>query len=221
VLPRCTVRNPRHLYTEQELTKILNEARNVSKRNPVAGLTLYTMIGLAASTGLRISEVVSLDREDVDLETGILNVKHSKFKKSRLVPLHKTTLEVVCNYAAVRDVAYPQCKAMAFFINSRRKRFAKNTLQQLFAGAACRAGLRAPKGRGPGFHDLRHYFATERLLRWYKSGIDVQAMLPALATYMGHAHYTDTAYYLTATAELLGLAADRYQHWLTGKEAES
>jgi hypothetical protein len=58
------------------------------------------------------------------------------------------------------------------------------------------------------------------LLRWYKAGINVHAMLPALATYMGHAHYTDTAYYITATAELLGLAADRYQQWLTGKEAE-
>lgn len=220
-LPRSPMRNPRHLYTEQEIAKILDEARNVSKKNSVAGLTLHTMIGLAASTGLRISEVVRLDREGVDLETGILNVKYSKFKKSRLVPLHNTTLQVVRNYAAVRDVSYPKCKAVAFFINSRQKRFAQNTVQQLFAGAACRAGLRGPKGRGPGFHDLRHYFATERLLRWYKTGIDVQAMLPALATYMGHAHYTDTAYYLTATAELLGLAAERYLRWLASKEAES
>ena len=220
-LQRSTTRNPPHIYTEQELAKILNEARNVSKNNPVAGLTLHAMIGLAASTGLRISEVVRLDREDEDLKTGILYIRHSKFDKSRLVPLHKTTLEVVGNYAAVRNVAYPKCKAVAFFINSRKQRFARNTLQQLFAGAACRAELRGPKGRGPSFHNLRHYFATKRLLRWYEAGIDVQAMLPVLATYMGHAHYSNTAYYLTATAELLGLAAGRYQHWLTSKEAES
>jgi integrase len=220
-LQRSTARNPRHIYTGQELGKILNEARHVSHKNPVAGLTLHTMIGLAASTGLRISEVVRLDREDVDLKTGVLNVRHSKFDKSRLVPLHKTTLEVLGNYAAVRDAAFPNCKAVAFFINSRQKRFARNTLQQLFAKAACRAGLRGPRGRGPSFHDLRHHFATERLLRWYKTGIDVQTMLPVLATYMGHAHYTDTAYYLTATAELLALAAGRYQHWLADQEAES
>jgi integrase len=219
-LQRSEARNPRHIYTEQELEKILNEARHVSPKSPVAGLTLYTMIGLAASTGLRISEVVRLDREDVDLKTGVLNIRHSKFGKSRLVPLHKTTLEIMRNYAAVRDAAYPSGKDVAFFITSRKKRFSRNTLQQLFAGAAFRAGLRGPKGRGPSFHDLRHRFATERLLRWYKACIDVQAMLPALATYMGHAHYTDTAYYLTATAELLGLAADRYQQWLTGKGAE-
>jgi integrase len=220
VLQRSEARKPRHIYTEPELEKILNEARQASPQNRAAGLTLYTMIGLAASTGLRISEIVRLDREDVDLKTGILNIRHSKFGKTRLVPIHETTLEIIRNYAAVRDAVYPCYKDVAFFITSRRKRFARNTLQQLFAGAAFRAGLRGHKGRGPTFHDLRHRFATERLLRWYKAGINVHAMLPALATYMGHAHYTDTAYYITATAELLGLAADRYQQWLTGKEAE-
>lgn len=213
-------RTPRHIYTDEELQKILTEARSISLKNPVRGLTLHTMIGLAASTGLRISEIIRLDIEDVDLKRGNLNIRHSKFNKSRLVPLHRTTLQVVTNYAAARDAVYPNCKAVAFFINSRRKRFARNTLQQLFAGVACRAGLRGPKGRGPTFHDLRHRFATERLVRWYKAGIDVQAMLPALATYMGHTHYTDTAYYLTATAELLALAGERYQRWLARKEAE-
>jgi len=219
-LQRSKARDPRHIYTEKELEKILFEAHHISQKNPVAGLTLRTMIGLAASTGLRISEVVRLDREDVDLKTGVLNIRWSKFNKSRLVPLHRTTSEVVRNYAAARDAAFPNCKAVAFFINSRQKRFARNTLQQLFAKAACRAGLRGPKGRGPSFHNLRHYFATERLARWYKAGVDVQAMLPVLATYMGHAHYTDTAYYLTATPELLAFAGDRYQRWLAGKEAE-
>ena len=213
-------RTPCHIYTDEELHKILTEARHVSRKYPVRGLTLHTMIGLAASTGLRISEIVRLDREDVDLKTGVLNVRHSKFNKSRIVPLHRTTLQVVCNYAAIRNAAFPNCKAVAFFINSRQKRFARNTLQQLFAGVACRAGLRGPKGRGPTFHDLRHRFATERLVLWYEAGVDVHAMLPALATYMGHAHYTDTAYYLTATAKLMALASERYQRWLAGKEAE-
>jgi integrase len=219
-LQRSKTRTPRHIYTDQELQKILHEARHVSQNNPICGLTLHSMIGLAASTGLRISEVIRLDREDVDLKTGILNIRRSKFNKTRLVPLHRTTLEVVGNYAAARDAAFPSCKAVAFFINSRQKRFARNTLQQLFAGVACRARLRGPKGRGPSFHNLRHYFATERLVSWYKAGIDVQGMLPALATYMGHTHYTDTAYYLTATAELLALASERYQRWLASKEVE-
>jgi len=219
-LERSKARTPRHIYTDEELQKILVEARNVSANNPICGLTLYTMIGLAASTGLRISEVIRLDREDVDLETGVLNIRCSKFNKSRLVPVHPTTLEVLRNYAAARDAAFPNCKAVAFFVNIIKKRFVRNTVQKLFAGVARRVGLRGPKGRGPSFHDLRHRFATERLVLWYKAGSDVQAMLPALATYMGHGHYTDTAYYLTATAELMALASARYQNWLGGKEAQ-
>ena len=213
-------RTPRHIYTDEELQKILTEARSVSPKNPVCGLTLHTMIGLAASTGLRISEILRLDREDVDLKTGVLNVRCSKFNKSRLVPLHKTTVEVLHNYAVARDAAFPNCKAAAFFVSSRQKRCVRNTVQQLFAGVACRAGLRGPKGRGPTFHDLRHRFATKRLVLWYDAGVDVQAMLPALATYMGHACYTETAYYLTATPTLMALASERYQRWLAGKESE-
>jgi integrase len=107
-----------------------------------------------------MADTAHLDREDVDLKTGVLSIRHSKFDKSRLVPLHKTTSEIACNYASVRDAAYPICKDVAFFITPRRKRFARNTLQQLFARAAFHAGLRRPKGRGPSFHNLRHRFAT-------------------------------------------------------------
>jgi len=219
-LERSKARTPRHIYTDQELQKILAEARRISPKNPVCGLTLHTMIGLAASSGLRVSEVIRLDREDVDLKTGVLNIRCSKFNKSRFVPLHQTTLEVVRNYAAARDAAFPNCKALAFFVNTIQKRCVRNTVQKLFAGVACRAGLRGPKGKGPTFHDLRHRFATKRLVLWYKAGLDVQAMLPALATYMGHVHYTDTAYYISAIAELMALASERYQRWLAGKEAE-
>jgi integrase len=213
-------RIPRHIYTDEELQKILAEARNISRNNPVWGLALHAMIGLAASTGLRISEIIRLDREDVDLKTGVLNVRYSKFNKSRLVPIHKTTLDVIHNYAVARDVAFPNCQTAAFFVNTRQKRCVRNTIQQLFAGIACRTGLRGPKGRGPTFHDLRHRFATERLVLWYEAGIDVYAMLPVLATYMGHVHYTDTAYYITTTAKLMTLASERYQSWLIGKETE-
>jgi integrase len=219
-LERSKARIPRHIYTDEELQQILTEAGRVSKKNPVCGLTLHTMIGLAASTGLRISEVVRLDREDVDLNTGVLNVRDSKFNKSRLVPLHRTTLDVLHDYAAARDAAYPNCNAVAFFVNTTQHRCVRNTVQQLFAKVACRAGLRGSTGRGPTFHDLRHHFATKRLVLWYEAGVDVQAVLPVLATYMGHARYSDTAYYLTATAELMALASERYQRWLAGKEAE-
>jgi integrase len=216
---RSRSRTPPYIYTDEELACLLGEARHLSAKHPVRGITVHTMIGLTASIGLRISEVVGLDRPDVDLATGSLLVRQSKFGKDRYVPVHITTLEVLRYYATVRDAAFPNCHHPAFFLNLSQRRYSPNTLQQVFCRLARRAGLRGPKGRGASFHDLRHRFAVKRLVAWYKAGIDVQAMLPALATYMGHVHYSDTAYYLTATAELLGLAAGLHERSLQQEEA--
>ena len=209
-LPRPTRQPPRHILTDEELARVLHEAQHVSPCYPVCGVTIHAMVGLAASTGLRISEVVRLDKADADLQTGVLLVRRSKFGKDRYVPVHPTTLEVLRGYAAVRDAAYPDCHDPAFFLTMWQKRFVRNTLQQTFCKLARRVCLRGPRGRGLSFHSLRHRFAVKRLVAWYRAGVYVQAMLPALATYMGHVHYSDTAYYLTATAELMGLAADRH-----------
>ena len=122
------------------------------------------------------------------------------------------------SYAAVRDSVFANCRDDAFFVTMCKGRFARNTLQQEFCKVARGAGLRAPKGRGMSFHSLRHRFAVKRLIAWYEAGVDVQAMLPVLATYMGHVQYTDTAYYLTATAELLELAAERYHRSLRAEQ---
>ena len=209
-LRRSKTRPPAHIFTDEELKRVLHEARHISAKNPVRGVTLHTMVGLTASTGLRISEVVRLDKADVDLDTGVLVVLKTKFNKERLVPVHPTTLEKLRGYAAVRDATFPECTRPAFFINMWRRRFAKSTLGLAFREAVHRIGLREEKGEGPSFHDLRHTFAVRRLVAWYKAGVDVQAMLPALATYMGHVHYSNTAYYITATPELMALAAERY-----------
>jgi integrase len=106
VLERSKIRAPRHIYTNQELQTLLDEARHLSPKIPFYGLTLQTAIGLAASSGLRISEIVRLDKTDADVKTGILNIRNSKFNKSRLVPIHDTTRSVLY-YAAARDSAFP------------------------------------------------------------------------------------------------------------------
>jgi integrase len=220
-LRRSKARRPAYIYTDQELSNILREARHISPRNAIRGVTLHAMIGLAASTGLRIREVVRLNKIDVDLKTGVLVVRQTKFRKDRCVPVHTTTLEILRNYAAVRDAALPHGNHDAFFINMNRRRFCRNTVQQAFCKLVRRVGLRGPVGRGPCFHDLRHRFAVTRLVSWYKAGLDVQALLPALATYMGHIHYSDTAYYLKSTAELLGFAAELYHRSLHLEDAQS
>ncbi len=205
---------PAHIYSDEEITRLMNGARRVSRINPLRNVTLHTIVGLTASTGLRISEVVKLNRADVDLETGILTIRRSKFQKDRLVPVHQTTLNVLRDYVPLRDARFPRPATPAFFISMWGGRFCTNTLSQAFRNLACSVGVRNAIGLGPRFHDLRHTFAVRRLVAWYREGKEVQAMLPFLATYMGHVHYRDTAYYLTATAELLGLAAEKYDAFL-------
>jgi integrase len=210
-LPRPRRRPVRHIISDDELALLLREARHVSKTHPVRGITLNTIVGVAASTGLRIGEVVRLDRADVDLATGVLLIRQTKFRKDRYVPTHPSTLEMLRRYAALRDATFLDCRDAAFFVTLRQRGFARNTLQQALCKLGRRAGLRGPTGVGISFHSLRHRFAVKRLIAWYEAGVDVQAMLPMLATYMGHVCYSETAYYLTATPELLGLAAERCQ----------
>jgi integrase len=217
-LPASLFQRPRshpapYIFTNNELAHLVEAARNVSRRMPMRGRTLQTIIGLTACTGLRKSEVRGLDRADVDLAQGVLHIRNTKFDKSRRLPLHPSTTVVLAAYADARDRYFGVIACPAFFPTIWRTHFASVTLHQSFREACERAGICRKQGPGPRFHDLRHTFAVRRLADWYREGADVQAMLPALATYMGHGHYTDTAWYLTATAELLGLAADAFDRY--------
>ena len=166
-----------------------------------------TLVGLLASSGLRSGEALRLDRADVDLVSGVLQIRKTKFRKDRLVPVHTTTLAALRQHARHRDAAFSAPKEAAFFLSSRGGRLSSAGLYQAF-GAACKlAGLDEGKPLRP--HDLRHRFAVARLAAWHRENADVQALLPLLATYLGHARYSDTAYYVTGTADLLGMAADR------------
>jgi integrase len=200
---------PPFIFTEQELEQLLRKATEVPQRHKVANLALHAMIGLAVSTGLRRREVVGLDQADVDLETGILIVRRTKFDKDRLVPVHATTLKVLRAYSTARTQMPGALNEIAFFLNARARRYQPDNLGYLFRQLVRRIDLHPPRTSRPTFRSLRHTFAVRRLIGWYREGANVQALLPALATYMGHVHYSSTAYYLTATAEMLGVAAER------------
>ena len=200
---------PPYIFTEQEVEHLLRRATEFPRRHPVSNVALRAMIGLAASTGLRPREVVGLDQADVDLDTGILVIRRSKLDKDRLVPVHATTLDVLRAYAAGRDEMPGAGSDTAFFLNGRVRRYQTDNLDYLFRRVVQRIDLHPPRGTMPTFRSLRHTFAVRRLVAWYRAGANVQALLPALATYMGHVHYSSTAYYLTATAEMLGVVAER------------
>lgn len=209
VLPRSRAIPPVRILEESELQRLLLAARGISPLHPMRGQTLHTVIGLLASTGLRSGEAVRLDRTDVDLERGILLIRQTKFRKDRLVPVHPITTEVLLGYAHRRDAVYPGSTSPAFFLSLRGGRLSHSAFGTAFRQACAKAGLDEGLPRCLRPHDLRHRFAVNRLVAWHREGIDVQARLPVLAAYLGHVHYSDTAYYVTGTPELLGLAAAR------------
>ena len=193
--------------SDEELGSLILACRRVSPDYPERAAVLTALVGLLASTGLRSGEALRLDRADVDLVNGVLHIRKTKFRKDRLVPVHPTTLTALRDYARHRDAVFPMPRDSAFFLSSRGNRLSPSGLYAAFDAACALAGLDGDKGLRP--HDLRHRFAVTRLAVWHQEKADVQALLPLLATYLGHARYTDTAYYVTGTAELLGIAAER------------
>jgi integrase len=206
-LPRSRAIPPPRILSDAELASLMAACSRISPATPHRGRTLATLIGLLASAGLRSGEALRLDRADVDLAGGVLTIRKTKFRKDRLVPVHATTRIALRQYAHDRDRVFSTPKDCAFFLSSRGNRLSSPGLQSAFAETRKLAGLDDGKPIRP--HDLRHRFAVTRLALWHQERADVQALLPLLATYLGHASYSDTAYYITGTADLLAMAADR------------
>lgn len=200
--------NP-YLYSEFEVERLLEEARNMPAQFSLQPLTYHCLFGLLAVTGLRISEALNLESRDVNWADGVLTIRSSKFGKSRLVPLHPTTKDVLGHYAAERIQRFPDRPTAAFFPSRTGARLDAGQVRRTFYRVSRRIGIRgASASRGPRLHDFRHRFAVETLLRWYRSGEDVRRRLPILSTYLGHVHVTDTYWYLSNTPELMAAAGD-------------
>ena len=204
-----------HLYDLGEIMALMNAASTLPLALQAA--TYRTLIGLLAVTGLRLGEAIRLDRDDVDMELGLVRILHSKFGKSREVALHETTIHALAAYAQDRDrlCAEPRCEA--FLVSTRGTRLLAPSIHETFNRLARIAGIASrPGGRNPRPHDLRHAWAVATLLDWYRDGLDVQARLPLLSTYLGHITPASSYWYLTAAPELLALAAQRLEPTMEG-----
>ena len=211
LLPAKEYRPAPYLYRDEEIVALMAAAGVL--RPPLRAATFRTLIGLLACTGLRIGEALRLDRDNVDLNDGVLTVRDSKFGKSREVLLHASTVAALAEYCEIRDRLCTQPTQQSFFITTRGSRIAHPTIYLPFRALLVQAGITHPvPGRHVRVHDLRHSFAVRTLLGWYRDGGDVQARMPLLSTYMGHVDPAATFWYLSAAPELLGLAADRLEH---------
>ena len=204
-----------YVYTPSEIRHLLDTARQFpSPCAPLRPLVLYTMLVLACCAGLRLGEIVRLELDDVDLVAGQITIRETKFFKSRTLPLANSVLAALRAYLeARRQVGAPQEGTSGLFWHGQRaRRYSYVMTGKLLVRVLRRAGLKPERGRvGPRIHDLRHAFVVNRMLTWYREGINPQTRLPYLATYLGHKDINSTLVYLTVTQELLQQASERFR----------
>lgn len=172
------------------------------------------MLVLAYCAGLRLGELSRLDLDDVHLEAGDIAIRETKFFKSRTLPLTDSVMAALREYLdARRRAGAPQDGSSGLFWHVQgAARYSRVMTHKLLVRVLRRAGLKPEQGRvGPRIHDLRHAFVANRMLAWYREGINPQARLPYLATYLGHKDINSTLVYLTVTQELLQQASERFR----------
>jgi site-specific recombinase XerD len=207
VVPKRPERFVPYIYSWEDLRRLLDAADALPGRlGCIEPLTLRTTVLLLYATGLRVREAIALNVPDVDLHSGVLLVRQTKFFKDRWVPLGEQVRSVLARYAQRGQTCPATDPDQRPFLTTRTgQRLPDHTLQGSFQRLRTQAGVRRTDGARyqPRLHDLRHTFAVHRLTSWYRQGADVQKLLPQLAVYLGHAHLASTQTYLSMTPELL------------------
>jgi integrase/recombinase XerD len=204
-----------HIYSEAEICSLLAVARSFpAPDTPIRPVMLYTIVVLAYCVGLRIGEIVRLTIGDVNLDAQTIEIRETKFFKSRRLPFTRSVTTALRDYleARIRDGAPTDASAPLFWCRSKRRAYRYVTICALLRQVIRKAGLKPLPGRiGPRIHDLRHSFVVARLLAWYREGVNAQARLPYLATYLGHKDIHSTLVYITITDELVLQATERFR----------
>jgi integrase len=212
-LPARSQRATPYLYSQSDVDALRTAAGRLTSEH--RAVTFATLIGLLAVTGIRVGEAIRLDLDDIDWSEGSLTIRKSKFGKSREVVLHPTTVEALRVYAERRRQLRPRPRTPSFFVSLTGNRLIYQNVHFTFHELVEQAGIgpRSPRCR-PRPHDLRHTFAVNTLLGWYRDGLDVASRMHLLSTYLGHLDPSNTYWYLSATPELLGLAGERLERTL-------
>lgn len=202
-----------HIFTAQETRLVLQGAAALGPEGSLRPRTYVTLLGLIAATGLRVSEALRLKLDDIT--AGGLVIRETKFRKSRLLPLHATTRKMFDDYLALRRPFAGTDDAV--FLSERRRALSRITVNLTFVGILRSVGLDSGKGRRPRIHDFRHTFAVRSLEQCKGVREDVARHMLALSTYLGHAQLASTYWYLQATPRLLlDIATRTESHHATG-----
>ena len=207
LLPRAYHRPAPYLLSAAGIAALITAAGAL--RPALHAATYQTLIGLLAVAGLRPREALTLDIADVSLQAGVMTV-HGKYGKTREILLHPSTVTRLAGYAQLRDQIFPRRPGTSFFVSVLGTPLNPRRFYRIFTRLAGQAGLRplTPHCK-PVPMSLRHSFAVATLVRWYRDGVDVDARMPLLSTWLGHVDPADTYWYISAAPELLALAAGR------------
>jgi len=206
VFPSSAARRVPHLWSPTEVSALLEATRGL--RPPLRAATHEALFGLIAVSGMRIGEAIALDRDDVDLTDGVLTIRETKLGHCRMVPLHPSATDALGSYAARRDQLRPTPRSRRFFLSSVGTGLDVGGVHVTFNQLTTAIGMRTTTAR-PRVHDLRHSFAVQTLIDWHRSGVEVAGRMAVLSGYLGHVNPAGTYWYLSATPELMALAADR------------
>ncbi|OGW81650.1 MAG: hypothetical protein A3G33_08325 [Omnitrophica bacterium RIFCSPLOWO2_12_FULL_44_17] len=211
LIPPAKRKTEPHIYTPEELQSILRRTSRLAPLDSLRPHTFTSLISLLWVSGMRISEVLKLNLEDIDLSTGIIHVRQTKFYKSRLIPLARSSTAALERYYNRRaQYGHDQHPTAPFFVNECAKRCNYITIQIVFHELVRQLGIKTAQGKPPRLHDFRHTFATRWLSEFYHSGKDPTACLPVVATYLGHTDVTKTQVYLHPSLEVLQTASKQF-----------
>jgi len=213
LLPYRPKRAQPYMYSDEQIKELLRAALKLPAKNGLRPWTYHCLFGLLSVTGLRVSEAQNLELQDVDLRAGVLTIRGAKFGKSRLVPLHASTRRVLADYMARREQMWANRPVSSYvFVSNWGNRLDGGDIRRTFYALSRQIGLRGPSdSHGPRLHDMRHGFASKTLLSWYRAGENAERRLPILSAYLGHVHWSDTFWYLSALPELMHEAMSRLE----------
>lgn len=194
-----------YIYSSEEIERLLRAARQL---HPLLRAATYeALFGLLAVSGMRLGEALGLARDDVDFANALVRIRHAKFDRDRLVPLHPSATKALRGYAARRDRLSPEPRTDTFLVSSTGTALRNSTVHATFLTLLASTGLPTATGSRPRIHDLRHSFVVNTFINWQRDGVDIASLLPVLSTYLGHVSPASTYSYLSAVPELMQLAA--------------
>ncbi len=197
-----------YIHTADQIAEVLDTTARLRPR--LRALTYRTLLGLLATTGMRSGEAFALTRTDVDLVDSVVTIRHAKFDRMRLVPLHASVAAALGAYATERDRLCPTASSDWFFVSVTGRQLRRGEADHVFREITEVIGLRTDTTH-PRIHDLRHSFAVDTLIDGHRDGADISSLLPVLSTYLGHVEPANTYWYLSAVPELMQLAAARLE----------